>query len=138
MLALHLRANVQNVNFETLNGQFTLSTQLMIQNYSVILSHRCRTTVSLETYPPYMIIIVWFCWAVIFLCWNVVFTVTFILLQFKKHTIDMNNHFAIRESWGKLEHSDWFLLGLYFAIWTVFTEMFISCVHFVTKASKFK
>ena len=28
-----------------------LSTQLIIQNYPVILSHQCSTTVSLETYP---------------------------------------------------------------------------------------
>ena len=44
----------KNVNFETLNGgQFRLSTQLILLNYPVILSHRCNTTVSLETYPLY-------------------------------------------------------------------------------------
>ena len=32
-------------------GQLTLSTQLIIPNYPVILSHWCSTTVSLETYP---------------------------------------------------------------------------------------
>ena len=32
-------------------GQFTLSTQLIILNYPVILSHWCCTIVSLETYP---------------------------------------------------------------------------------------
>ena len=34
-------------------GQFTLSTQLIIINYPVILFHRRSTTVSLETYPLY-------------------------------------------------------------------------------------
>ena len=34
-------------------GQFTFSTQLMTQNYPVILSHPKSTTVSLETYPLY-------------------------------------------------------------------------------------
>ena len=44
-----LSANARNVSFETLNGgQFTLSTQLMILSYLVVLS-----TVSLETYPRY-------------------------------------------------------------------------------------
>ena len=33
------------------NGQFTLSTQLIVLNFPVILSHRRRITVSLETYP---------------------------------------------------------------------------------------
>ena len=33
-------------------GQFTLSSQLMILSYPVILSHRRNTTVSLESYPP--------------------------------------------------------------------------------------
>ena len=51
-LSLWRRANVPNVSFETLNGgQLTLSTQLIIPNYPVILSHRRNTTVSLETYP---------------------------------------------------------------------------------------
>ena len=37
---------------ETLyDGQFMLSTQLMVFYYPVILSHRRSTTVSLETYP---------------------------------------------------------------------------------------
>ena len=44
----------QRFSFETLyGGQFTLSTQLIIINYPVILSHRRGTTVSLETYPLY-------------------------------------------------------------------------------------
>ena len=46
------RADAQNVCFETLYvGQFTLSTQLIILNYPVILFHRHSTTVSFETYP---------------------------------------------------------------------------------------
>ena len=50
-LSLWRRANVPNVSFETLNGgQFTLSTQLIIPNYIVTLSHRRNTTGSLETY----------------------------------------------------------------------------------------
>ena len=50
--SLWRRANARNVSFLTLyGGQFTLSTQLIIQNYRVILSHRRSTTVSLETYP---------------------------------------------------------------------------------------
>ena len=48
------RARARNVNFETLyDGQFTLSTQWIILNYPVILSHRRRTTVSLETHSLY-------------------------------------------------------------------------------------
>ena len=44
----------QRFSFETLyGGQFTLSTQLIIINYPVILFHRRSTTVSLETYPLY-------------------------------------------------------------------------------------
>ena len=46
------RANARNVSFETLyGGQFTLSTQLIILNYPVIISHWRSITVSLETYP---------------------------------------------------------------------------------------
>ena len=41
----------QTRSFETLyGGQFTLSTQLIILNNPVILSHRRSTTISLETY----------------------------------------------------------------------------------------
>ena len=55
--------SARNVSFETLNdGQFTLSTQLIIPNYLAILSHRCSTTVSLETYPPY--------WPVVYTIFN--------------------------------------------------------------------
>ena len=44
----------QRFSFETLyGGQFTLSTQLIIINYPVILFHRRGTTVSLESYPLY-------------------------------------------------------------------------------------
>ena len=50
------RANARNVSFETLySGQFTLSTQLMIPNYLVILFHKRSTTVSSETYPLYQV-----------------------------------------------------------------------------------
>ena len=46
------RLKRRNVSFETLYiGQFTLSTQLMIPNYPVILSHRYSTIVSSESYP---------------------------------------------------------------------------------------
>ena len=41
------------------NGQFTLSTQLIVLNYPVILSHRRGITVSLEAYP------LLFCWSVV-------------------------------------------------------------------------
>ena len=52
--SLWRRANARNICFETLNsGQLTLSSQLIAPNYLVILSHRCSTTVSLETYPLY-------------------------------------------------------------------------------------
>ena len=48
------RANTQNFSFETLSsGQFTSSTQFIIPNYPVILSHQPSTTVSLETNPLY-------------------------------------------------------------------------------------
>ena len=44
----------QRFSFETLyGGQFTLSTQLIIINYPVILFHRRSTTVSWETYLLY-------------------------------------------------------------------------------------
>ena len=44
--SLWRRANVQNVSFVTLfGGQFAWSTQLIIPNYLVILSHRRSTTV---------------------------------------------------------------------------------------------
>ena len=46
------RLKRRNVSFETLYiGQFTLSTQLMIPNYPVILSFRDSTTVSSKSYP---------------------------------------------------------------------------------------
>ena len=41
------------------NGQYTLSTQLIVLNYPVILSHRRGITVSLEAYP------LLFCWSVV-------------------------------------------------------------------------
>ena len=45
------RANARKISFETLNGgQLTLSPQLIAPNYLVMFSHRCNTTVSLETY----------------------------------------------------------------------------------------
>ena len=48
------RANARNVNFETLHGgQFMLSTQMIIPNSFVILSHRRSAIVSSETYPLY-------------------------------------------------------------------------------------
>ena len=54
VISLWPKANVRNVNFETLySGQFTLPTQLIILNYPVILSYRRSTTVSLETYSLY-------------------------------------------------------------------------------------
>ena len=47
-----LKADVSSVSFLTLyGGQFTLSTQLIILNYRVILSHRRSATVFWETYP---------------------------------------------------------------------------------------
>ena len=49
--SLWWRANTQNLYFETLyNGQFTLSTQLIILSYPVILSCRRSTRVSSECY----------------------------------------------------------------------------------------
>ena len=46
------KANTQKVRFQSpYGGQLTLSTQLIILNYPVILSHRSTTTVSLEDYP---------------------------------------------------------------------------------------
>ena len=54
--SLWLRANTRNSRFETLyGGQFTLSTQLIILNYPVILSHRRSITVLFETYPLYLL-----------------------------------------------------------------------------------
>ena len=47
-------------------------------------------------------------------------------------------YYLARQSWGKSERSDWFFLGLYFAIWTISMEMVISCVFFILKAGKFK
>ena len=48
------RANARNVSFETLHGsQFMLSTQMIIPNYFVILSHRRSSIVSSETDPLY-------------------------------------------------------------------------------------
>ena len=45
------RANARIVSFQILYcGQFPLSTQLILPNYPVILSHRRSTTFSLETY----------------------------------------------------------------------------------------
>ena len=55
------RANPQNVSFETLNGgKFTLSTQLIIPNYLVILSHRRGNTVSLKHCPFAWLVKVWY------------------------------------------------------------------------------
>ena len=48
------RAYARNVSFETLNGGLlTLSTQLIIPNYFVILSNGRSITISYETYPLY-------------------------------------------------------------------------------------
>ena len=50
--SLWRRADARNASFETFyGGQFTLSTQFIVQDYPVILSHRRNTTVTLETYP---------------------------------------------------------------------------------------
>ena len=50
--SLWRRAYARNISLKTLySRQFTLSTQLIIPNYLVILSHRRSTTVSWETYP---------------------------------------------------------------------------------------
>ena len=55
VFSLWQRANALNASFETLyGGQFTLLTQLIIPNYSVILSHLRSTTVSLQTYVLFM------------------------------------------------------------------------------------
>ena len=59
--SLRLRANARNVivSLKTLHdGQFTFSTQLITLNYPVILSHRRSTTVSLETYPLNLFLLV--------------------------------------------------------------------------------
>ena len=49
--SLWRRANTRKVSFQTpYGGQFTSSTQLIILNYLVILSHRRSATVSLESY----------------------------------------------------------------------------------------
>ena len=46
-------ANTQNISYKTLySSYFMLATQLKIPNYLVILSHRCSSSVSLETNPP--------------------------------------------------------------------------------------
>ena len=51
--SLWRRANARNVSFETLYvSRSTLSTQLIIPNYLLILSHRRSTTVWIETYHP--------------------------------------------------------------------------------------
>ena len=53
--SLWQRANALNASFETLyGGQFTFLTQLIIPNYSVILSQLRSTTVSLQTYVLFM------------------------------------------------------------------------------------
>ena len=56
--SLWQRADTQNISFSTLYSvQFTLSTQLIILNDPVLLSHQHNTTVSLETCPP---LFIWF------------------------------------------------------------------------------
>ena len=62
--SIRLGAVVAHLNDENsiatlYNGQFTLSTQLIVLNYPVILSHRRGITVSLEAYP------LLFCWSVV-------------------------------------------------------------------------
>ena len=55
----------QKCDILTLNsGQFMLSTQLIKQNYPVILSQQCSTMVSLETYPLFLFV---FCYVDLFL-----------------------------------------------------------------------
>ena len=50
------RVNTWNIGFETLySGQTMLSTWLVTLNYNVILSHPHSSTVSLETYPLYLL-----------------------------------------------------------------------------------
>ena len=46
-------STVKSLKASLYGGQFTLSTQLIILNYPVILSHRRSTTVSLVTYTLY-------------------------------------------------------------------------------------
>ena len=49
--------NAQKISLNTLySGQFTFSTQLITVNYLVIISHQHSTTVSLETYPFYLLV----------------------------------------------------------------------------------
>ena len=55
---LSRRANTRNVSLQTPNGgQITLSTQLIIPDNLFILSHRCSTADSLETYSPFLVIL---------------------------------------------------------------------------------
>ena len=50
----NLSQNAWNISFETLyGGQFMLTTQLIMPNYLIILSHWLSSTVSLETFPLY-------------------------------------------------------------------------------------
>ena len=54
--SLWRRANARNVRFKTLyKDLFTLSTHLIVLNYPVVLSHQPSTTVSLESFPPLFI-----------------------------------------------------------------------------------
>ena len=50
----NLSQNARNISFETLyGGQFNLTSQLIMPNYLIILSHWLSSTVSLETFPLY-------------------------------------------------------------------------------------
>ena len=60
-LSLWRRANVPNASFETLNGgQFTLSTQLIIPSYIVILSHRRNISFFRNLPPTFIYQVGWF------------------------------------------------------------------------------
>ena len=61
------RANTPKISFKTLyGGQFVLSTELIILNYPVILSHRHSARVSLETDIPQLNL--YFAWLATRLC----------------------------------------------------------------------
>ena len=124
-LSLWRKAHAPNVSFETLNGsQFTLSTQLVLPNYPVILPHRLNTTIFLETDPLYS-------------CTKLVdsFLVSLLLLYFlKNHStlITLLSHTSNYQTLCRLTSSNdlWVLIAKY---WSEF--LVESKIH-ITKQSK--
>ena len=105
--SLWQRADAQNISFETLYvGQFVSSTQLIILNYLVILSHWRNTRVSLETYIPYYSILRLHGWQLDLVAWikNGFWHNDYILVKERMVRLDVRN-WASTVNWTHVNDS---------------------------------